>query len=108
MSLFPIDNLPKKTFNVLPFMKGLTRWMAIHGMKRKKKNRSGSNKKGGDRPSSKQKQRVESTKKDREAFNDNETGWSEAEVRVCEKRSDKLRRRECWMTDDVDRRYLPS
>ena len=80
VSFFPIDNLPKKTFNVLPFMKGLTRWMAIHGIKRKsKKNRSGSNKKG-DRPNSKQKQRAGSTKKDREAFNNNETGWSEEEM----------------------------
>ena len=59
VSFFNVDDLPKKTFNVLPFMKGLRRWMSIRGIKKKKKgiNMSTLNKKG-ERPNSKQKQRA--------------------------------------------------
>mmetsp|Transcript_7673 Transcript_7673/g.13869 ORF Transcript_7673/g.13869 Transcript_7673/m.13869 type:complete len:503 (-) Transcript_7673:33-1541(-) len=94
VEFFDVHNLPKKTFNVLPFLKGFKRWCIQHGhgkvwnQKKKKdgSNRSESNPKEGKRSSSNQRsqsnqaQRAASNKKDREnvkTFNASENdGWS--------------------------------
>ncbi|GMH63863.1 hypothetical protein TrLO_g430 [Triparma laevis f. longispina] len=92
VEFFDIHNLPKKTFNVLPFMKGYKRWCIQHGhgkvwnqKKGKKNDRSESNPKdkrsnSNQRSASNQNQRATSNKKDREntkTFNAAENdGWS--------------------------------
>ena len=94
VKFFDVHNLPKKTFNVLPFLKGFKRWCIQHShgkvwnQKKKKdgNNRSESNPKESKRSGSNQRsqsnqaQRATSNKKDREnakTFNASENdGWS--------------------------------
>ncbi|GMI45452.1 hypothetical protein TrCOL_g1805 [Triparma columacea] len=101
IQFFDVNDLPNHTFNVLPYMKGLRRWMKVSGFggggKKGKKGASdrGSSSNQKQRTASSKKERNNSTKKERNASNkkareqDNEafgnnasnnTGWSEEEM----------------------------
>jgi mRNA-decapping enzyme subunit 2 len=101
IQFFDVNDLPKKTFNVLPYMKGLRRWMKVSGFggggKRGKKGASdrGNSSNQKQRTASSKKDRNNSTKKERNASNkkareqDNEAfgsnasnsaGWSEEDM----------------------------
>jgi len=73
---FPLNALPKKTFNVPPYMKGLPPWFKVPGFG------GGGKKSGGGRGNtSNQKQRTASTKKERNTSNKKERNTSNKKAR---------------------------